>query len=220
MRPIDMREFTAGVTWWRTKTDWPADFHNRDYPVMAAENPNGRFDAVWWANVQPRLTRWNAFRPAPRSVVAANVAAQADALAQAWKSSCEPHRDADISAPEVTWEAVRAFPDVVATLKPTRSPVFTSKLCHFLLPKVFPVIDGLAVGGLSFTYERYFNVVKGSWEATDPDTRKALIAEMTRLVEQLDRPLEPTFPLVTKIVELALIGRRHGEPGHDDSAAA
>jgi hypothetical protein len=34
---------------------------------------------------------------------------------------------------------------------------------------------------------------------------------MTRLVEQLDRPLAPEFPLVTKIVELALIGQRYPE---------
>lgn len=213
VQPIDMSTLSAGVAWWRTRTNWPADFHNRDYRVMAAENPNGRFDAVWWANVQPRLTRWNAFRPVPRSLVAANVEARADALAQAWKICCEPYRDADIAAPEVTWEAVRAFPDVAATLKPTRSPVFPSKLCHFLLPKVFPVVDGLALGGHSSTYERYFNEVKGSWELTDPATRKILIAEMTRLVEQLDRPLEPTFPLVNKIVELALIGQRHHERG-------
>lgn len=73
-----------------------------------------------------------------------------------------------------------------------------STLCHFLLPKVFPVIDGLGLGGQTSTYERYFSEVKGRWELTDRATRDALIAEMTLLVEQLDRPLEPTFPLVTK----------------------
>jgi hypothetical protein len=206
-----MHDLNAGATWWRTKTNWPADFHNRDYPVMAAESSNGRFDAAWWAKVQPRLTQWNAFRPTPRSVVAAQVAAQADALARAWRSACEPLREVDISAAQVTWEALHAFPDVVATLKPTRSPVFPSKLCHFLLPKVFPVLDGVALGRQSSTYERYFKEVKGTWEVTHPETRDALVAEMTRLVEQLDRPLAPEFPLVTKIVELALIGQRYPE---------
>lgn len=211
MQSIELAEFVAGVNWWRTKTDWPHDFHNRDYPILAAENPDGRFDADWWTNVQPRLTRWNAFRPVARAVVAANVAANAADLATAWNQSCKPYRSADIADPAVTWEAVQAFPKVVFRLKPTRSgsPVFPSKLCHFLLPKVFPVIDGLALAGHSLTYEAYFRLVKGTWAATPDDMQQRLTAEITHLVNESGRPLDPAFPVVTKIVELALIGRDH-----------
>lgn len=209
VQPINLAEFTAGVNWWRTKTDWPHDFHNHDYPVLAAENPDGRFDITWWASVQPRLTRWKAFRPVPRTVVAANVIANAADLAAAWNQSCKPYRNTDIADPAVTWEALRAFPEVVFRLKPTRSPVFPSKLCHFLLPKVFPVIDGLALAGHSLTYEAYFRLVKGTWAATADDMKQCLTAEIAHLVNESGRPLDPAFPVVTKIVELALIGRSH-----------
>ncbi|WP_203840509.1 hypothetical protein [Winogradskya humida] len=213
MQPINLAEFTAGAIWWRTKTTWPDDFHNSDYPVLAAQNPDGRFDAAWWARVQPRLAAWKAFRPVPRAVVAANVVANAADLTQAWKTSCAPYLHADIADPEVTWEAIRAFPEVVFRLKPTRSPVFASKLCHFLLPKVFPVVDGLALGGHSMTYEAYFRLVKDTWVVTPEEIRSSLIAEITNLVElTYGKPLAPEFPAVTKIVELALIGRKHPQP--------
>ncbi|WP_435124434.1 hypothetical protein [Micromonospora tulbaghiae] len=39
--------------------------------------------------------------------------------------------------------------------------------------------------------------------------KQRLTEEITRRVNESDRPLDPTFPVVTKIVELALIGRSH-----------
>jgi hypothetical protein len=48
-------------------------------------------------------------------------------------------KDKDIIG--VTWDQVRAFPEVDPRLKPTRSPLFPSKFCHFLLPRIFPVVD-------------------------------------------------------------------------------
>jgi len=210
VEPISLAEFSAGAIWWRDKTSWPYDFHNSDYPVLAAQNPNGRFDVAWWAEVQPRLTSWKAFRPVPREVVAANFLANAADLTRAWEGSCAPYLDTDIADPAVSWEAVRAFPEVVFRLKPTRSPVFASKLCHFLLPKVFPVVDGLALGGHSMTYEAYFKQVKDTWAVTPEEVRSGLITELKNLVESSDgSPLDPAFPIVTKIVELALIGRNH-----------
>jgi hypothetical protein len=100
-------------------------------------------------------------------------------------------------------------PEVVYRLKPTRSPVFPSKFCHFLLPKVFPVVDGLALAGHPHTCEAYFRLVKGTWETTAQNTQQCLIAEIADLITESGQSLDPAFPVVTKIVELALIGRNH-----------
>jgi hypothetical protein len=43
--------------------------------------------------------------------------------------------------------------------------VFPSKFCHFLLPRIFPVVDNRAASG-SPTYEKYFNLIKRTWEIT------------------------------------------------------
>lgn len=209
MLPIDREQFAAGVRWWRTKTSWPNDFHNSDYEVLAAQNPHGDFRDSWWAGFLPRLTAWKALRPLSQADVTGLFTEHRDELSQAWHQVCAPVKDLDITG--VTWDQVRTFPEVVAWLKPTRSgsAVFPSKFCHFLLPRIFPVFDNAAVGG-SRTYETYFNLVKGSWGATPAALQAELEAELSEIIEGCGRsPLCEGFPMVTKIVELALIGRRH-----------
>ncbi|MBQ0994860.1 hypothetical protein KBX08_32935 [Micromonospora sp. H61] len=209
MKPIDKRDFIVGVRWWQTSTGWPKDFHNADYEVLAAQNPNGVFLDDWWAGFLPRLTLWRALRPFSRAEVTGLLVANRDDLASAWHQACAPVRDNDIT--EVTWDRVRAFPEVVARLKPTSSPVFRSKFCHFLLPRIFPVFDNLAVGG-SCTYERYFNLIRDTWNVTPADLQASLISELSQMVEDEGRgPLHVGFPMATKITELALIGRKHGQ---------
>ncbi|MGW5578672.1 hypothetical protein [Micromonospora chokoriensis] len=209
MQPIDRQEFAAGVRWWQTKTKWPNDFHNGAYGVLAAQNPDGEFLDNWWPDFLRRLTRWGALRPLSGVDVTGLLVANRDGLASAWQQACAPVKDMDITG--VTWEQVRAFPEVVARLKPTKSgsPVFPSKFCHFLLPRIFPVFDNAAVGG-SNTYEAYFNLIKNTWVATHADLQAELVAELARLVEDDGQSrLYDGFPMATKITELALIGRRH-----------
>jgi hypothetical protein len=47
VKPIDTAQLAAGVRWWRTETRWPKDFHNADYEVLAAQNPDGAFLDDW-----------------------------------------------------------------------------------------------------------------------------------------------------------------------------
>lgn len=209
MQAIDRNDFVAGVRWWQTQTSWPNDFHNSDYKVLAAQNPNGNFRDIWWASFLPRLSTWRALRPVSQADVTARLIANRGDLTRAWRQACEPVKDVDITG--VTWDQVRAFPEVVARLKPLKSvsPVFPSKFCHFLLPRIFPVFDNEAVGG-SCTYEAYFNLIKHMWEAAPAALRAELVAELSQLIEDhSERPLFENFPMATKITELALIGRRH-----------
>jgi hypothetical protein len=102
------------------------------------------------------------------------------------------------------WEDVRTFTEVVAQLKPTTSPVLTSKFCHFQLPKVFPIVDNWAMGG-SRSYAAHFALVQGVWAATAPRTRRSLI---NRLRAEIGTGSYGGYPWTNKVVELGLIGRR------------
>jgi hypothetical protein len=86
----------------------------------------------------------------------------------------------------------------VAKIKPTKtgspSAVFTSKFCHFLLPRVFPVLDNVGLGGARQTYESYFKSVQNEWMRTSAVTRHALITELTDLIKAEARPLDPGVP--------------------------
>lgn len=205
-----MRELADGVAFWRNLTGWPDDFHNADYGEWARQRPDGNFTIDWWCRYQlPRLRRWIATRPSSGEVLTARFLDRAAALGTAWEEACVPHLGDDISA--VTWAEVQAFSDATAGIKPMKyapSAVFTSKFCHFLLPKIFPVVDTVALGGWQ-TYETYFKHVQAEWESTDEATAHDLRAELTRLIEMNGQPVCPEFPMINKIVELRLISRRH-----------
>ena len=97
-------------------------------------------------------------------------------------------------------------------MKHLASRVFTSKFCHFLLPKVFPVADNQGTGPRWPRYEQYFDHAQSLWALTPDDDRADLIATMTEAVESAGGQLNPEFPMVSKIVELRLIGQHHSGP--------
>ena len=202
-----MRELADGLTFWHSR-DWPTDLHNKKYQEWAQENPHGNFTLDWWQQYQlPRLTRWIATRPYGGADLTPRFIERITALSAAWQKACVPCLERDISA--VTWADVEAFPNEVAEIKPTKAPsaVFTSKFCHFLLPRVFPVVDRAALGGRWRTYGDYFKAVQDEWSSTDPVTQAALV---TRLIEETGlAQLYSGFPVTNKVVELRLIGRRH-----------
>jgi hypothetical protein len=202
-----MEEFADGVAFWRSRRTWPADFHNADYERWSQQNPNGNFTLSWWQGFLPRLQAWIATRPFSGEVLTARFTEHATALGAAWQEACVPCLEGDIST--ITWDEIKAFPNEVAKIKPTKvpSPVFTSKFCHFLLPKVFPVVDNEGLGNRWPTYEDYFRFVQEEWQSTDSATRVQLVAEVTRAIEATGQQVYPGFPMTNKIIELRLIGR-------------
>lgn len=135
-----------GLAYWNGRS-WPADLHNTRYDEWGRQNPQGDFTIEWWDQYQlPRLRRWIATRPVSGAVLTERFKSSMDALRSTWLEACLPCLDQDVTA--VSWDAIRAFPDEVAQIKPmksiVRSAVFSSKFCHFLLPRVFPVIDNAA----------------------------------------------------------------------------
>jgi hypothetical protein len=206
-----LTELRAGVAFWRTHTKWPHDLHNQDYEKWDQENSDGNFTPEWWHRYQlPRLKSWIATRPVSAEILTKSFEASVPILRTAWQAACLPHLKSTIST--VAWEDVAAFPFGVAKIKPMKvgtSAVFTSKFCHFLLPRVFPVVDNQALGNSWPSYENYFKYVQAEWESTNAGTRDLLIAELTRVIEECGHPVFAEFPMINKIVELRLMGRRH-----------
>ena len=143
-----MRELADGVAFRRERRRWASDLGKADYEKWARQNPGGNFTLAWWQQYQlPRLSRWHAIRPYSGAELTRRFMQSATALSAAWQMACAPYLERDITS--VTWEEVMAFPNEVGKIKPGKapSPVFTSKFCHFLLPRIFPVVDNEAVGG-------------------------------------------------------------------------
>lgn len=76
-------------------------------------------------------------------------------LAATWQRCCAPLAAQDIC--DISWEQVADWLTVVDRMKPTSSPVLTSKFAHFLLPAVFPVVDQAVMGRpLGVSYRTHF----------------------------------------------------------------
>lgn len=205
---ITKQEFLDGVDFWKMSTDWPHDFHNARYRQWSDQNPHGDFTQVWWDDFLPILNRWKATRNS-RVDVSARFTELAGSLSKAWHVSCEPYLTEEIST--VDWDQVKGFPEVVVEIKPLKypSPVFTSKFCHFLLPRVFPVVDKLGLGSKWAKYETYFTFVQEEWCSTPEDLQGQLVQDLCLLIEEEGEPMFSGFPRTNKIVELCLMGRHH-----------
>jgi hypothetical protein len=161
---------------------------------------------AWWTCFLSELTKWKATRGRGKTkeYLTQRASARFEALGRAWSTACAPYADSDIST--VRWDQVAALPATAAEIKDVRSPVFTSKFCHFLLPQVYPVVDNRAMGNRFPTYRAYFESVQGEWSSTPEETRALLVAELDGLIGS-DKILR--YPATNKLVELCLIGRHH-----------
>ncbi len=206
MPALTSQELAGGIAFWNARPNWPADLHNADYRRWQAQNPQGNFSLAWWEPFLRDLKGWKATRPATDAELTSRFTQLAGALGAAWATACAPYVDSDITTD--TWEQVRAFPDLIADIKLVLggSPVFPSKFCHFLLPRIFPVVDNEAMGNPWPTYERYFRYVQGEWSATPLGTQAALKDQLVAHVNAAGGPIFDGFPIVTKIVELCVIG--------------
>ena len=114
---------------------------------------------------------------------------------------------AEPSICDLSWEDAASLFAVVSEIKP-HAPVFAGKMCHFTFPRLFIVMDNAATSVFD-DYEFYWRGMKDEWN------RFPAKAEARRLLEEAinsasDRPLHPSYPFETKILELSHIGYNHG----------
>jgi hypothetical protein len=202
---ISLENLQAGLQWWR-EGDWPRDIHNADYYDIYGTRSAGPTEK-WWSATVDRLSQWRAYRgPNPPNTKAdifargrrnlTNIAGQYAKLIAS--TGAEP------SIADLCWEDMAPLFAVASDIKPV-SPVFAGKMCHFLFPKLFIVMDNLATN--VFDYEFYWRGMKDEWSRFKAKAEaRNLLAEAIKS----DKPLHPLYPFETKIMELSHIGHKHG----------
>jgi hypothetical protein len=201
---LTVSEFDRGVAYWLDETTFERDFHKAFYKTMAAADPRGSFTGSWWKTFLPVLVRWQATRGRAKDFLTPRAQERFAALSQAWKLSVEPNLVGDIST--VEWSSVSAFARLVAEIKDVDSPVFTSKFCHFLAPRLFPVEDNAAMGLPYETYRDCFLGYQREWKTTPAQgVREELVS---RLADLIGSTPANDYPYKNKVVELCLIGRK------------
>jgi hypothetical protein len=209
---LNMGNLEAGVRWWkRPEQGWGNDIINSEYEAIYDSKSAG-VTQDWWDAAVNRLWAWKAIRsPKPPNTKEAirsagnrrleEIANQYSIIRSA--TSKEPQID------DVCWEQIAPLFQLAFEIKSSQkrigSPVFACKMCHFLFPRIFPVMDNLATG--VFDYEFYWRGMKDEWHRF-PSKVEALAFLKSSI--EITTQIHPLYPWATKIIELSHIGYANG----------
>jgi hypothetical protein len=201
---ISLNNLHNGICWWK-KGKWAPDLLNAEYYDIYNLRANG-ITKAWWATAVDWLSRWRAYRgstpPNTKAEILKSGYKILDKIRSEYtcligKSSEEP------SITAMSWDDVATLFALAQSIKP-KSPVFAGKMCHFVFPKLFIVMDNLATE--VFDYEFYWRRMQDEWQRFQEkaQAQKQLIQAING-----NKPLHPHYPLETKIMELCHIGYKH-----------
>lgn len=199
---ISPKNLGAGINWWKTtKKNWGEDFVNCEYYKIYSDRLAGTTNE-WWNHTLDRLSGWRALRSPLhlkeedyRALGAERLGTISDHYRRILSlSSSEP------VISELRWDDIAHLVEVVAEIKP-RSSMFASKMCHFLFPKLFLVMDNEATG--ISQYEVYWRGMREAWLSFSD---KEILIDMLKRAIHTEAPIHPLYPWETKILELCHIG--------------
>jgi hypothetical protein len=115
------------------------------------------------------------------------------------------HAGRDPSITETNPEELGEMFGIAIDTKNVRSPVFASKLCHFLMPSAFPVADQDMLGiSTVHHYWQYWRACAEGWRASEE--KEALKAHLR---DAMSATPFVGYPWAVKIAELCHAGARH-----------
>jgi hypothetical protein len=202
-----------GIDWWR-ESKWGRDLMNGEYREIFTDRDLGVLDG-WWAKAVDRLGRWRAYRGRTKPNSKAEILSRGEArLAQI--STAYGHLigkgPAEPCIADFTWEEIEQLYLQAFEVKP--SVVFASKMCHFLLPNLFIVMDNWATDASD--YEMYWRGMRDAWlSASSKEVMRRLVLETIRA----ESNPHVRYPVETKIMELCHIGRKHAAQTYEETEA-
>jgi uncharacterized protein len=206
MAIITIYNLKAGLQWWRNN-GWPTDMLNAEYYDICAQRGAAPTLQSWPATLN-RLGKWRAIRPKSKSYIQSRGLDRLSAIAR-WYTNVKGNSATEPCIADLEWENVAPLFALAYGIKRDKSPVSASKMCHFMFPKLFLVLDNKATG--IFEYELCWRGMKDEWRRF---TKKSQACGM--LAQAIASPktapaksIHPHYPYETKIIELSLIGYNH-----------
>lgn len=200
---LTLADLRVGIQRFRARWPLERDFHAAFYARLTTTLESGLTRDAWWM-LSRDLHAWKACRPLSQATIFANGLpglVEIDALRKQLIDAVQPARP---SLSNVEWDAAEPLFERVRSIKPTKggSPMFASKLCHFLLPDLFPVTDGDFAYTSRCDYSVYWADVRAAWIRCGQTA--TLIAELEPHVPASYRA---HYPWATKIADLCAAGQ-------------
>jgi hypothetical protein len=208
---INLDNLRGGISFWLSeKKNWGQDFLNGEYLDIYDARANGVTNQ-WWSATVNRLGKWSAYRgrikPNTKTEIAEHGTRRLQVFTQHY-ATLMGTGNVEPNIADLRWEDAAPLFSLSSEIKPS-SPVFPSKLCHFLFPKLFVPMDNEVIG--RFEYEFYWRGMKDEWSRFDKkhEAREILSSAIragTSIV------IHPFYPFETKIMELSHIGYNFRTP--------
>ena len=214
--PFNLEDLEAGIRVWNGRvvsSEWASDFHNSMYRKFDMLKEVEPFTEEWWLRfIMPRVGTWKAYRPVTKEQIIEWALPHLGEMAEAYRESALPYLDTPFE--DLEWSNISNLPDTVALAKrdsygrPQQSPVFRSKVAHWIMPRLYPVADQ-EVLGISGSYESYWKATQEAWVAISQVEREAMAERLrTHIESAFHSQLWDRYPIEVKIVELCRMGRR------------
>ncbi len=205
---MNLEILQIGMQWWaHEKPRWGPDFLHGFYEDLYRRRPPN-LDEEWWTWTVQLLSEWRAIRsskpPNTKEEITKRGLERLAAINE-YYHAIRQRSEGEPSLADMNWEALAPLFDVLCQIKGVKSPVFPSKLGHFLFPRTFIVIDNEATA--VFPYEFMWRMLQTAWRGfREKDQAKEMLsAEIRKHAPRIHRD----YPFETKIPELWLIGYRH-----------
>ena len=165
-------------------------------------------NTTWWSPTVDDLWAWKAIRPLTKGAVLARGQSNLQHLQSEYARIQSILGNRIPSLSNLSWKDVDALYHVASKIKNVNSPVFGSKLCHFIMPDAFPVIDRniikkakKVIGASALSYGHYWQFCKSQWVSC---------AARAQLVQTMQKAIGPNifvhYPCAAKITELCISG--------------
>lgn len=200
---LTLTDLKAGVSWWLSKDKWPHDFHNTVYYELYDLRRNGLSDD-WWGKTVDRLWDWRAIRPYTKAEIKEKGLQFLADLQRIYLDIRAQTGDEPVFL-DFKWDQIRGLYKLLANIKAVNTPVFPSKLGHFIFPKLFIVMDHKATG--TDDYEVFWQSMHKAWSSFDErkEAKKILSEE---IVKHSAKTVHKYYPFEIKIIELNIIGKK------------
>jgi hypothetical protein len=206
---LNAKNLQKGIKIWH-KTTWPSDFHNQFYQELHRRKQSG-LNTAWWSPTVDNLWRWKAIRPLPKAPILSRGLASLPRLQAEYTRIQSTLGNQVPSLSNLAWNDVCGLYQLAYQIKNANSPVFGSKLCHFLMPDAFPVMDkGIidkvkAIGINTGSYQHYWGFCRAQWVGCTAQAH--LVGMLQQEIRNAAGPnIYAHYPYAAKITELCISG--------------
>lgn len=196
---ISTGNLRRGIQVFRAQRGWPRDFHNSFYQQLRVLTTAPVTPGMWRELIR-HLSGWRALRPFSKEQM---YLAGLQQLGELNRHLYALDQLTTVTLETADWTTVAPLFQCAATIKPVSSPVFASKLCHFLRPAIYSVVDQAVLGIGNTIYAAYWLACQQAWR--ECHEREGLVAELRQTIGD---EVYAAYPYVTKIVELCSIGMK------------